>query len=392
MDCYFRKFGQSLYMAFAETSAINRIAERAAAAGAGSSYQLYLAQGDVMDFTSDNASGIAPQILEALARANAGTASSYGADEVTARLKTRFTEIFEHDVDVFPVVTGTAANALALATLTPPHGAVLCHEVAHVHADECGAPEMFSGGAKLVSVGGAGAKIDAALLVAELAKLPAGNVHNVQPAALTLTQSTELGGVYTPSEVAALAAIARERDMHVHMDGARFANALAALDVSPAEATWKAGVDIMSFGATKNGAMAAEAVIVFNAGFARDLAFRRKRAGHLLSKMRFISAQLEAYIENGLWLRLAAHSNAMTARLAAGLRSLPGAELIVEPEANEILLRLPVATLRRLREEVVRFHPWPMPGDDRASRTVRLVTSFQTTPEEVDRFISVASG
>jgi len=392
MDCYFRKFGQSLYMAFAETSAINRIAERAAAAGAGSSYQLYLAQGDVMDFTSDNASGIAPQILEALARANAGTASSYGADEVTARLKTRFTEIFEHDVDVFPVVTGTAANALALATLTPPHGAVLCHEVAHVHADECGAPEMFSGGAKLVSVGGAGAKIDAALLVAELAKLPAGNVHNVQPAALTLTQSTELGGVYTPSEVAALAAIARERDMHVHMDGARFANALAALDVSPAEATWKAGVDIMSFGATKNGAMAAEAVIVFNAGLARDLAFRRKRAGHLLSKMRFISAQLEAYIENGLWLRLAAHSNAMTARLAAGLRSLPGAELIVEPEANEILLRLPVATLRRLREEVVRFHPWPMPGDDRASRTVRLVTSFQTTPEEVDRFISVASG
>lgn len=345
-----------------------------------------------MDFTSDNASGIAPEILDALARANAGTASSYGADEVTARLKARLSEVFEHDLDVFPVVTGTAANALALATLTPPHGAVLCHELAHVHADECGAPEMFSGGAKLVPVGGAGARIDAALLVAELAKLPAGNVHNVQPATLTLTQSTELGGVYTPGEIAALAAIARERDMHVHMDGARFANALASLDVSPAEATWKAGVDIMSFGATKNGAMAAEAVIVFDAGIASDLAFRRKRAGHLLSKMRFISAQLEAYIEDGLWLRLAAHSNAMTARLAAGLRSFQGAELLVEPQANEIFLRLPVVTLKRLRDEGARFHPWPMPGDDRAARTVRLVTSFQTTPEEVDRFISVASG
>lgn len=344
-----------------------------------------------MDFTSDNASGIAPEILEALARANTGTASSYGADDVTARLKTLLTEIFEHEVEIFPVVTGTAANALALATLTPPHGAVLCHELAHVHADECGAPEMFSGGAKLVPVGGPAAKIDAALLEAELAKLPAGNVHNVQPAALTLTQSTELGSVYTPGEIASLAAIARERNMHVHMDGARFANALARLDVSPAEATWKAGVDIMSFGATKNGAMAAETVIVFNADLARDLAFRRKRAGHLLSKMRFISAQLEAYLENGLWLRLAEHSNAMATRLAAGLRALQGAELLVEPEANEIFACLPVMMTRQLREAGARFHPWPMPGDSDAARTVRLVTSFQTTPEAVDRFILAAS-
>lgn len=343
-----------------------------------------------MDFTSDNASGIAPEILEALSRANAGTASSYGADEITARLRNRFSELFEREVEVFPVVTGTAANALALATLAPAHGAILCHELAHVHVDECGAPEMYSGGAKLVPVGGRDAKIDPALLEAELAKLPAGVVHNVQPAALTLTQSTELGSLYSPDEIAALVSIARARKLHVHMDGARFGNAVAALGLSPAEATWKAGIDIMSFGATKNGAMAAEAVIVFNPDLARDLAFRRKRAGHLVSKMRFVSAQLEAYLADGLWLRLAAHANAMTARLAAGLKDVTGAVLHLEPQANEIFVRLPASTIKRLREGGARFHGWPMPGDSAETQTVRLVTSFQTGPEEIERFISIA--
>lgn len=345
-----------------------------------------------MDFTSDNAAGAAPGILEALARENDGTAASYGADAVTAGLAGRFSAIFEHEVAVFPVVTGTAANALALAALTPPHGAVMCHELAHVHVDECGAPEMFSGGAKLVPLSGPGAKIDPAALVAALAALPAGIVHHVQPAALTVTQSTELGAVYTPDEIGALVEIARGRGLRVHMDGARFANAVAALGLAPAEITWKAGIDILSFGATKNGALAAEAVIVFDPELARDLAFRRKRAGHLLSKMRFLSAQLAAYLEDGLWLRLAAHANSMAARLGAGLAVLPGATLHLAPQANEIFVRLQMDTIARLKTGGARFHPWPMPGDDAQARTVRLVTSFQSQPSEIDAFLALARG
>lgn len=345
-----------------------------------------------MDFTSDNAAGAAPEILAALSRVNAGTEASYGNDAVTAGLVRRFSEVFEREVAVYPVVTGTAANALALAALTPPHGAVMCHELAHVHVDECGAPEMFSGGAKLVPLSGASARIEPAALEAALAALPAGVVHHVQPAALTLTQSTELGAVYTPDEIRALVEIARRRGLRVHMDGARFANALATLGLSPAEATWKAGIDIMSFGATKNGALAAEAVIVFDPALARDLAFRRKRAGHLLSKMRFVSAQFEAYLEDGLWLRLAAHANAMTGRLAAGLAALPDTTLHVEPQANEIFVRLQTNAIARLRKGGARFHPWPMPGDDAQARTVRLVTSFQSQQSEIDAFLTLAAG
>lgn len=344
-----------------------------------------------MDFTSDNAAGAAPEILEALTRANDGTASSYGSDDVTARLVRRLSDLFEREVAVFPVVTGTAANALSLAAITPSHGAVMCHELAHVHLDECGAPEMFSGGAKLVPVGGAAAKIAPAALSDALVALPEGVVHHVQPAALTLTQSTEMGSIYSVQEVSALAEVARGRNLRVHMDGARFANAVVSLDVAPADITWKAGIDILSFGATKNGALAAEAVIVFNKEIALDLSFRRKRAGHLLSKMRFLSAQLEAYIEDDLWLRLAAHANAMTARLAAGLRAMPAAELHFTPQANEIFVRLPTAIIKRLDAGGARFHPWPFAGDDREVRTVRLVTSFQTTADEIDAFLGLAT-
>lgn len=341
-----------------------------------------------MNFASDNTAGAAPEIMAALARANDGHAVSYGGDETTARLKTRFAEIFERDVEVFPVVTGTAANALSLAAIAPPYGAVICHALSHIHLDECGAPEMFSGGSKLLPVGGAGGKIDPREVQAVLDAYPAGVVHHVQPAALSLTQSTELGAVYTADEIGALSQVARARGLHLHMDGARFANAVASLGATPASLTWKAGVDIMSFGATKNGALAAEAVIVFNRDIGSDLAFRRKRAGHLLSKVRFVSAQLEAYLEDDLWLRLAAHANRMTARLAEGLAAA-GAEISVVPQANEIFPRLPVALVERLRAAGVRFHPWPMAGDDEDARTIRLVTSFQTTDEEVRRFLAV---
>ena len=341
-----------------------------------------------MNFVSDNTAAASPEIMAALARANDGHAASYGSDAATARLKTRFAEIFERDVEIFPVVTGTAANALSIAAIAPPYGAVICHELSHIHLDECGAPEMFSGGSKLLPVGGAGGKIDPREAQAVLDAYPAGVVHHVQPVALSLTQSTELGAVYSADEIAALSQIARARGLYLHMDGARFANAVAGLGATPASLTWKAGVDIMSFGATKNGALAAEAVIVFNRDIGSDLAFRRKRAGHLLSKMRFISTQLEAYLEGGLWLRLAAHANKMTARLAAGLAAA-GVEVSVPPEANEVFPRLPAASIERLRAAGARFHPWPMTGDRDDARTIRLVTSFQTTDEEVRRFLEI---
>lgn len=341
-----------------------------------------------MNFASDNIAGAAPEIMAALLRANEGSAVSYGGDEITARLKVRFSAFFERDVDVYPVVTGTAANALALAAIAPPYGAVLCHELSHIHLDECGAPEMFSGGTKLLALGGADAKLDPAAVQAVLDAYPAGVVHHVQPAALSLTQSTELGTVYSLAEIGRLSELARARGLKLHMDGARFANALVHLGVTPAEATWKAGIDIMSFGATKNGTLAAEAVVVFDPEIARDLSFRRKRAGHLLSKMRFVSAQLEAYLDEGLWRRLATHANAMTARLAEGLAAA-GVALSVHPQANEVFPRLPAATISRLREAGAIFHPWPMAGDSKDARTVRLVTSFQTTEEEISRFLAV---
>ena len=343
-----------------------------------------------MDFTSDNAWGVAPEIMTALADANQGSAASYGADEATARLQSLMSDVFEHEVEVFPVATGTAANALALACLTPPWGAVFCHELAHAHVDECGAPELFSDGAKLVPMVGDHGKIEPDAFRSAIRALPLGNVHNVQPSTLTLTQSTECGTVYTPEEIHALTEIAHSRDLAVHMDGARFANALAALNASPADITWKAGVDVMSFGATKNGAMAAEAVVFFDRRLARDFAFRRKRGGHLFSKMRFLSAQLEAYLADGLWLRLAAHANAMAAQLAEGLDAMPGVAMHFPVEANEIFVRLPVSVADALKAAGARFHPWPMAGDNDEARTVRLVASFQTEPSEVAEFLAVA--
>ena len=345
-----------------------------------------------MIFTSDNAFGVAPEVLEAISRANVGAEPSYGEDEITRRLQSRFSAIFEREVAVFPVATGTAANALALATLTPPYGAVLCHEQAHVNVDECGAPEMFSGGAKLVGVPGADGKIDPGALEAALGLMPQGNVHHVQPACLSVTQSTETGTIYSGAELTRLVAIARQRGLSIHMDGARFANALVAGGRTPAEMTWKAGVDVLSFGATKNGALAAEAVIFFDPARAADFAFRRKRAGHLFSKMRFLSAQLEAYLEGDLWLRNAARANGAAARLAEGLRAVNVAQLHFPVQANEIFVRLPREVLKRLKSAGAAFHPWPMPGDDAEARTVRLVTSFATPEESVDRFLSVVRG
>lgn len=339
-----------------------------------------------MNFCSDNVAGIAPEILAAIGAANTGASASYGADQWTAKLDKHLAEIFERKVTAFPIVTGTAANALALSVMTPPYGAIYCHDEAHIAVDECGAPEMYTSGAKLKTLPGTNGKLTVETVAAALANGRAGDVHHVQPAALSLTQATECGTVYRPDEVAAICAVARQHGLKTHMDGARFANAVAHLNLAPAEITWKAGIDALSFGATKNGAMAAEMVVFFNDDLARTFAFHRKRAGHLISKMRFVSAQLDAYFSDGLWMRLGRHANAMAQRLAQGLTSLPGVKLLYPVEANEIFIQLPVPTVEALREAGFAFYDWP----GSPAGTIRLVTAFNTEQTAVDQFLATA--
>ena len=339
-----------------------------------------------MHFASDNTAGISPEIIAALAAANDGAVGSYGADPITARLEAKLAQLFEHEVAVFPVATGTAANALALAAVTPPWGAVLCHPLAHIACDEANAPEFYTGGAKLVPVPGA----DGKLAVADLAALlpgDLGNVHHAQPAAISLTQATECGTVYRPAEIAGISALAHRHGLAVHMDGARFANALVHLDASPADLTWRAGVDVLSFGATKNGALGAEAIVFFDPARARDLPFRRKRAGHLFSKMRFLSAQLEAYVTDDLWLRNARHANAAAARLAKGLTALPGVRLRHPVEANELFVELPETVISGLSAAGAQFFRWEGP----TSTCIRLVTAWNTREADVTAFLESAS-
>jgi threonine aldolase len=337
-----------------------------------------------VNFRSDNVSGIAPEILAAIAAANGGDAPSYGADPITARVMRRFAEIFEREVAVFPLATGTAANALALAAVTPPWGGVYCHEESHVQTDECGAPEFYAGGAKLIALPGADAKLAPATIEARMVEQ--GVVHHVQPAAISISQATEAGTLYAPAEIAALGALARRRGLALHMDGARFANAVAALGCTPAEITWRAGVDVLSFGATKNGALAAEAVIFFDAAKAADFAYRRKRGGHLFSKMRFLSAQLDACLADDLWLRNARHANRVAARLAEGLASIAGARLRHPTQANEVFVELPEKAIRALAQAGFGFHRW---GGE-ASPCLRLVAAFDSRLEDAEAFIALA--
>jgi len=337
-----------------------------------------------VNFRSDNVTGIAPEIIAAIAAANTGDSPSYGADPITARVTRRFAEIFEHEVAAFPLATGTAANALALATMVPPWGAVYCHEESHVQTDECGAPEFYAGGAKLIGLPGADAKLGPAAVEARM--IEQGVVHHAQPAAISISQATEAGTLYTPAEVGVLGALARRYGLALHMDGARFANAVAALGCSPAEITWRAGVDVLSFGATKNGALAAEAVIFFDPEKAADFAFRQKRGGHLFSKMRFLSAQLDAYLADGLWLRNAMHANCVAARLAEDLAQIAGACLRYPTQANEVFVELPERAIRALAEAGFGFYRW---GGE-SSRCLRLVAAFDSRLEDAEALIGVA--
>lgn len=344
-----------------------------------------------MIFASDNWAGASDKVMAGLAAANAGPAPAYGNDEITQRLTARMADLFERDVAVFLVATGTAANALACAAFAPPWGAVLGHRDAHLAVDECGAPEFFAG-TKVVGLPGARGKIDPAGLVAALGEMPAGVVHHSQPAVLSLTQSTELGTVYTPDEIAELAGIARTRRMAVHMDGARFANAVSRLEVAPSTLTWRAGVDVLSFGATKGGAFMAEAVVLFDLSRTEALGYLRKRAAQLVSKHRFVAAQFDAWLDDEHWLDLADHANAMATRLATGLAGATKARLAWSPEANEVFVFMDSAVAAALRDRGAAFYEWSsthLAAEDqpRAGEVLyRLVTSFRTTEAEVDQF------
>jgi len=338
-----------------------------------------------MKFASDNTSGVAPEIMAALQAANEGYATGYGDDEITARVEQKLAEVFEKDVAVFLVATGSAANALALSVLSPPYGAIYCHETAHIQVDEAGAPEFYTHGAKLMSIAGAQGKITPDGLKKAIGFFVRGDVHQPQGAALSLTQLTEWGTAYTLDEIRTLARISHEADLKVHMDGARFTNALVALGCTPAEMTWKAGIDVLSFGATKNGAMGVEAIVFFDKALAGDFANRRKRGAHLMSKHRFLAVQMETYLKDGLWLRMAKHSNAMAARLATGLTTA-GFEVASEGDANQLFPLMSDNEAEALRAAGAYFYDWPY-GIPNARR---LVTSFSTTEADVDAFIEVA--
>ena len=336
------------------------------------------------NFRSDNETPVAGPIWEALARANQGTAYSYAEDDWSERLDDAFSELFETAVQVLPVSTGTVANSIALASVTPPWGSVYCHRNAHVFCDESGAPEFFGNGLRLVPVNGAGGKMQPGDLGRAIHESEGHGVHSYAPAALTLTQSTECGSIYLPDELAALYAVARDKGLATHMDGARFGNAVAALGCSPAEITWQAGVDMLSFGASKNGCMAAEALVFFGQADKLEVAERlRKRSGHLLSKMRYVSAQLLAYINDGLWLELAAHANGMAARFAAAVEAHPEARLEYPAQANEVFVRWSADGLRSLEARGIEFLYWPGHDD-----LARFVFGHSTSEQETQTLIS----
>jgi threonine aldolase len=358
---------------------------------------LLKSNGASMNFGSDNGAGVAPQILDAIVASSRVYAPAYGADEYTGRAQALLSEVFETKVAAFLVATGTAANALALSALANPWDAVFCHEEAHIHDDECGAPELFTGGAKLVGIAGEGGKITPAGLRETLERFPRGLVKSAQPGALSISQATEAGTVYGVSEVSELSSIAHRDGMSVHMDGARFGNALISAKTTPADMTWRAGVDILTLGATKNGALACEAVLFFDAARAANFAFQRKRGGQTLSKGRFLGAQMEAYLADGLWLHLAERANVSARRLARGLIGTPGVRLAWPTEANEVFVVAPSAMVERWRSAGAVFHEWstrslaPERAPRQGETLVRLVASFETASSEIDRLMSLCA-
>ncbi len=333
-------------------------------------------------FASDNVSCACPEVMDAVVAVNSGIADSYGQDAHTIKLTATLSEFFETEVTVFPVVSGTAANALALSALTPSYGKVFCHQMSHINTDECGAPEFFTGGAKLIPISSDDGKITADSLASMIRGK--GNVHSAQPATLSITQSCEVGTVYQLNEIEAVCATAHQHELNVHMDGARFANALVALGASPAEMTWKSGVDVLTLGGTKNGCLAAEAVVFFKPELVQSFPYLHKRAGQLLSKMRFVSAQLEAYVSNDVWQRNARHANAMAARLSEGLVAIPGIELAYPTQSNEVFARMSRQLIGRLAAEGIQVTE----GELDETAPPRFVAAWDSKVEEIDGLLA----
>lgn len=326
-----------------------------------------------MRFLSDNAASVCPEIMEAVAKANVATDSAYDGDPWSKRLDDVFSDFFGTRCRVFAVSSGTAANSLALASLVPPYGAIVCHREAHIEVDECGAPEFFTGGAKLLLCDGDHAKLTPESIAAGTAAMR-GDVHQVQIRALSITQATEYGTVYSPDEVRTLGGVARDRGWRVHMDGARFSNALVHLGCHPGDVTWRAGVDVLSFGAIKNGGMSAEALVFFDEALAAELPYRRKRAGQMPSKGRFNAAQLIAYVESGAWQRNAQAANGAAQRLAAAA----GARLTHPVEANEVFVDIG-DNGDALRAQGFNFYDWGAAGSGEA----RFVISWDQREDEI---------
>lgn len=339
-----------------------------------------------INFASDNGAPVCPEIIEALRIENTGPALGYGNDDTTRSMEEDLKKLFGCDLKAFPVATGTAANVIGLSAMTPSYGAIYCHKLSHIEVDECGAPEFYTGGAKLVLLEGKNGKILADHLDAELSQSGAGVVHHVQPKVVSLTQVTECGTIYTPDEIADISKVAKKYGLGLHVDGARFANSIATLGCNPADVTWKAGVDVLSFGATKNGAMAVEAVVFFDLEKAAEFEFRRKRGGHLFSKMRYLSAQLSAYLEDNFWLEKAAVANKMATRLADGFASNEDCVLQYPVQANMLFVTLLETSIDALEKAGFLFYVM----GPRNEGLVRLVTSWNTTEAEVDSFLEIA--
>ncbi|WP_305986776.1 low specificity L-threonine aldolase [Roseibium sp. MMSF_3544] len=345
-----------------------------------------------MIFASDNWAGAAPAVMSALTRHNTGFTPAYGKDPLTESVERSFNDIFERDVAVFFVATGTAANALALAAYARPGGAVFCHRGSHINVDECNCPEFMTSGNKLVGIPGASGKLTAASLQDAMSAFPDGVVMHGQVASVSISQATECGTVYSIGEIEAIAEIAHSRSVPLHMDGARFTNALVTLGCTPAEMTWKAGVDVLSFGGTKNGCWCAEAVVFFDPEKARDFEYFRKRAGHLFSKSRFVAAQFDGFFENDSWLATAAHANTMANRLSDGIASI-GGRTAWPVEANELFPILKRTQFDDLKAAGAHIYEWP--ADDVSDNVAptgdevcfRMVTSYATTDQDVDAFL-----
>jgi threonine aldolase len=341
-----------------------------------------------MNFASDNVYGVHPQIINALAEVNSGTAPSYANDDYSKKSEEELSRVFEKDVRAFLVTTGTVANGLSLSTITPGHGAIICHVEAHISWDECNSPEFFTGGAKILGLAGPGGKLTP-VIIREKLKTLVRNTHDPKPKGVSITNASELGTVYSPTEIQAISDLIRPRGMKLHMDGARFANAVAGLNCSPADLTWKSGVDVMSFGATKNGAMMLEAVVFFDSGLAEEFSHRRMRAGQLVSKGRYLGAQMLAYLKDDLWLENARIANGLARQLADGLLQHTNIRIPDPVQANEIFAVLPRSLCAKLMASGAKFYDRPDDSLAADEIMIRLVLSFATPAGDVKKFLGL---